>query len=173
LYNETFFVVLNINNIHKNNHKTNTMAKTNITTLLIGVALLLGTVACGPSLVIQNVDYSQPVESVLSPDNDNIVHDQRYAVKFNVSPVLNEEGTNSVDNVHLIRNDAGFYFVTASGFQNVYVFETAESELQLSSKIAITTEGLGEPAFNQRQDHIELIDMATGDTYRLTQEGIQ
>ncbi len=173
MYNETFFVVLDIINIHKNTHKTNTMAKTNLTTLLIGVALLLGTVACGPSLVIQNVDYTQPVESVLSPDSDNIVHDQRYAVKFNVSPILTEEGTNEADNVHLIRNRAGFYFVTASGFQNVYVFEPAENELKLSSKIEITTAGLGQPAFNQRQDHIELIDMASGDTYRLTQEGIQ
>jgi len=149
------------------------MAKINISTLLIGVALLIGTVACGPSLVIQNVDYAQPIESVLSPDSENIVHDQRYAVKFNVSPILNEEGTNSVDNVRLIRNRAGFYFVTSSGFQNVYVFEPSENELKLTNQIAITTAGLDQPAFNQRQDYIELIDTASGDTYRLTEEGIQ
>ncbi|MGF1670736.1 MAG: hypothetical protein ACFCU6_09820 [Balneolaceae bacterium] len=147
------------------------MAKSNITTLLFGVVLLLGTVACGPSLVIQNVDYAQPIESVLSPDSDNIVHDQRYAVKFSVSPILEEEGTGAVDHVRLIRNRAGFYFVTASGFQNVYIFEPSENELKLKRKIEITTAGLGQPAFNQRQDHIELIDSATGDTFRLTEEG--
>ncbi len=149
------------------------MANSKITTLLIGVALLLGLNACGPSLVIQNVDYSQPIESVVTPDNNNIVHDQRYAVKFNISPILEEEGAASASKVHLIRNRAGFYFVTASGFENVYVFKSSANELELDIKITITTSGLGEPAFNQRQDHIELIDTATGDTYRLTEEGLQ
>jgi len=149
------------------------MANSKITTLLIGVALLVGLTACGPSLVIQNVDYSQPIESVLTPDSNNTVHDQRYAVKFNISPILAEEGATSVNNVHLIRNSSGFYFVTAPGFQNVYVFKSSANELALDTKITITTTGLGEPAFNQRKDHIELIDTASGETYRLTEEGLQ
>jgi hypothetical protein len=147
------------------------MAKPTITTLSLCVALLFGAAACGPSLVLQNVDYAQPLESVLSPDSDNQVHDQRYAIKFDVSGILEEEGSSSVDEIRLIRNGAGFYFVTAAGFNNVYVFETAESELKLKTKIEISGDGIGQPAFNQRDSHIELVDLATGTTYNLDQNG--
>lgn len=147
------------------------MAKRTITTLSLCVALLLGAAACGPSLVIQDVDFSQPLESVLTPDANNEVHDQRYAVKFNISGLLEKEGSSSVDEIRLIRNRGGFYFVTASGFNSVYVFETKDSELDLKRKIEITRDGLGQPAFNQRGDHIELIDRATGDTYNLDETG--
>lgn len=135
------------------------------------VALLLGVAACGPSLVIQDVDFSQPLESVLSPDSNNEVHDQRYAIKFNISGILEKEGSSSVDEIRLIRNRGGFYFVTASGFNNVYVFETDDSELNLKRKIEISSDGLGQPAFNQRDGHIELVDRATGNTYNLDETG--
>jgi len=147
------------------------MAKPTITTLLLCVAVLFGTVACGPSLVIQDVDYSQPIESVLTPDSDNQVHDQRFSIKFSLSPILEHEGSGSVDEIRLIRNRAGFYFVTASGFNHVYVFKADESELSLKNKIEITQEGLQEPAFNQRGSHIELVDLATGTTHNLDQTG--
>jgi hypothetical protein len=149
------------------------MAKPTITTLSLCVALLFGAAACGPSLVIQNVDYAQPLESVLSPDTENQVHDQRYAIKFNISGILEEEGISSVDEIRLIRSRAGYYFVTASGFNNVYVFETDESELKLENKIEITANGLGQPAFNQRNSHIELVDRATGDTYNIDHNGLR
>lgn len=147
------------------------MAKPTITTLIMSVVFLFGAVACGPSLVIQNVDFAQPIESVLSPGSDNEVHDQRYAIKFNISGILEEEGSSSVDEVRLIRNRAGYYFVTAAGFQNVYVFETDESELKLKTKIEITSNGLGQPAFNQRDSYIELVDRASGETYNLDHNG--
>lgn len=137
------------------------------------VALLFGAAACGPSLVLQGVDYAQPIESVLTPDSNAEVHDQRYAVKFNISPVLEEEGESSVDQVRLIRNSAGYYFLTAAGFNNVYVFAPAESELELETKINITGDGLQQPAFNQRNGQIELVDIATGDTYNLDQNGLR
>ena len=147
------------------------MAKPTITTLSLCVALLFGAAACGPSLVVQNVDYAQPIESVLTPDSDNQVHDQRYAIKFNISDILEEEGSSSVDEIRLIRNNAGYYFVTAAGFNNVYVFETGESELSLITKIEITSDGLGQPAFNQRDNNIELVDRESGDTYNLDHNG--
>ncbi len=143
------------------------MFKRTTITLTLCVALLVGAAACGPSLVIQNVDYSQPVESVLTPDSDEMVHDQRYAIKFSISPILEEEGVSSVDEIRLIRNREGYYFVTAAGFMNVYVLKAEESELELSKKIEISGDGLGQPAFNQRDTYIELIDMETGATYNL------
>lgn len=147
------------------------MAKPTITTLLLCVAVLFGTSACGPSLVIQNVDYSQPIESVLSPDSNNQIHDQRFSIKFSLSPILEDEGIGFVDEIRLIRNRAGFYFVTAAGFNHVYVFKPDESELALEHKIEIPGEGLQDPAFNQRGSHIELVDLASGQTYNLDQTG--
>jgi hypothetical protein len=149
------------------------MAKQTIITLSMCVALLFGTAACGPSLVLENVDYAQPIESVLTPGPDNEIQDQRFAIKFNVSNILSEEEMSSVDQVRLIRNSAGYYFVTASGFTHVYVFEPSESELKLVSRISVSENGLGQPAFNQRNTHIELVDLSSGNTYNLDQNGIR
>jgi len=147
------------------------MAKPKLTTLLMCVALMFGAAACGPSLVLEGVDYAQPVESVLAPDDNAEVHDQRYAVKFSISPILEEEGISQVDEIRLIRNRAGYYFITAAGFNNVYVFEPSDSELALATIIEITEDGLEQPAFNQRDEYIELVDMGTGESYNLDQSG--
>lgn len=148
------------------------MVQTKLLTLFVGVVLMLGVVSCGPSLVIQNVDYAQPLESVLTPDSENMVHAKRYAIDFSISPILEEEGITSVNQIRLIRSSPGYYFVTANGFNNVYVFFPGENELELENKIVFEA-GLGEPAFNQRRDYIELVDLANGETYRLNHEGIQ
>jgi hypothetical protein len=147
------------------------MAKSKLLTLFISVALMISVAACGPSLVISNVDYAQPIESVISPDADNNVTDERYAISFSVAPILEEENVDSADQIRLIRNNKGYYFVTAAGFSNVYVFEPDESELKLKRKIEITENGLGQPALNQRGDHIEVVDRASGNTYQVNEEG--
>lgn len=146
------------------------MAKPKLLTLSLCVAFLFGAAACS-SLEIANVDYAQPVESVLSVDGNNDVQDQRYAIKFNISPVLTEEGVSSVDEVRLIRNSAGYYFLTASGFSNVYVFEPVESGLEEKNIISIPGEALSQPAFNNRNGVVELVDLATGATHNLDQNG--
>jgi len=140
--------------------------------IMIMCVLIFGFTACGPSLVIQNVDYSQPLESVLTPDSENMVHDQRYAIKFSVSPILEAEGQSSLNEIRLIRNSMGFYFVTANGFENVYVFAPGEGELELTNTIEFLNDTITEPAFNQRNDYIELVDMADGESYRLNKDGI-
>ncbi|MDX1591585.1 MAG: hypothetical protein R3283_06470, partial [Balneolaceae bacterium] len=162
--------------IKTTNHKKITiihMTKQTILTFSMCVAFLIGTSACGPSLVLENVDYAQPIESVLTPDSDNQVHDQRFAIKFNITNILAEEDLSSVNQIRLIRNSAGYYFVTAAGFNHVYVFEPAESELSLTSRISVAENGLGQPAFNQRSTHIELVDLSSGSTYNLDQNGIR
>lgn len=147
------------------------MTKSTLHVILLCV-LMIGTVSCGPSLVIQNVDYSQPLESVLTPNSENMVHDQRYAIKFSVAPILEAEGTSSVNEVHLIRNHDGYYFVTAGGFQNVYVFAPGEGELELENTIEFVENPLEDPAFNRRDGYIELVDLSVDETYRLNHEGI-
>lgn len=143
------------------------MNKQRLLYLLFSLVILLGVSACGSSLILENVDYSQPVESVLEPDSDQIVHDQRNAVKFSIAPLLAEENMEETNEIRMIRNRSGFYFVTASGFNNVYVFAPGESTLELVEKVFITESGLSQPAFNQRGTHIELIDLNTGDTFNL------
>ncbi len=147
------------------------MVKNYITTLFISAALMLSVAACGPSLVITDVNYTQPVESVVSPDADNVINDRRYAISFSITSILEEENIASTDEVRLIRNRSGYYFVTAAGFNHIYVFKPASGELELENKIELTTDGLGQPALNQRGDHIEVVDRATGQTYRVTEEG--
>lgn len=143
------------------------MLKLRLPNLIFCVVILMGAVACGPSLVLQNVDYSQPVESVLSPDSDQMINDQRYAVKFSIAPLLDEEQLSGVNEIRMIRNRAGFYYVTAPGFHNVYIFSPGESVLELVEKVNVSQSGLSQPAFNQRGSYIELIDRGTGDTFNL------
>ena len=122
-------------------------------------------------MVIHNVDFSQPVESVLTPDSDQVIHDQRFAIKFSIAKILEREGMQSVDEVRLIRNRAGYYFITANGFNNVYVFKPADQELKKKLVIEISSDGIGDPAFNQRDRYIELVDQVSGQTYNLDQTG--
>ncbi len=143
------------------------MNKQRLLYMVFSLAILLSVSACGSSLILENVDYSQPIESVLVPDSEQIVHDQRYAVKFSISPILVEENLTEIDEIRMIRNSAGFYFVTASGFNNVYVFTPGESTLELVEKVFITENGLSQPAFNQRETYIELIDRNTGESFNL------
>lgn len=143
------------------------MNKQRLFNLLFSVAIIVGITACGSSLVLQNVDYSQPIESVLVPDSERMVHDQRYAVKFSIAPLLIEENLNEAAEIRMIRNRSGFYFITAAGFNNVYVFSPGESTLELVEKVFITEIGLSQPAFNQRDTYIELIDRNTGETFNL------
>jgi hypothetical protein len=143
------------------------MSKPAVITLSLCLAFLFGATACGPSLVIQNVDYSQPIESVLAPNAENEIHDQRFAIKFSIQPILENEGISSVDEVRLIRNSAGYYFLTAAGFSHVYVLGTDESELKMKKRIRVSEEGIGQPAFNQRDTYIQLIDRASGNSYNL------
>lgn len=113
------------------------------------------------------MDYSQPLESVLKPDANNVVHDQRYALRFDLTEVLQNEGVSSVSEIRLIRDRSGFYYLTAPGFGSVYQFIPAENSLKLQKRIEIPGATLQEPALNQRGTHIELVDTANGRTFNL------
>lgn len=136
------------------------------------LALIVFMSGCGTSLVIQNVDFSQPVESVLTPDSNGEIHDQRFALRIDVKPLLEAEDLRDVNEVRLIRNRDGFYFLTAHGFASVYVLKPGEGELIVHEQIELE-EPLESPAFNQRGTHIELIAQNLGQTYYLDQNGVR
>jgi hypothetical protein len=127
------------------------------------------------SLTLTPAEFSWPIEAVLKIDNNGFVNEERNLVSFDTRALFLEETEDSLGyagkTLHLIRNNEGFYFMTAAGFKNVYVFTVEKSAFSLENKIQLNETGLINPAFNQRNFFIELID--DGKTYKLTSEGIE
>jgi len=117
--------------------------------------------ACS-SLVLSPAEFGWPVESVVRVQDDGTVFEDRYSITFNSKVLFFEETSDSnayiEKELRLIRNDGGYYFITTSGFKNVYVFESSEGSMNLKSKIFISEFGLKKPYFNQRTPYIELVD---------------
>lgn len=120
-----------------------------------------GLVGCS-SLMLKPADFGWPVESVLKADNKGMVQENRYQLTFSVKPLLFEETGDSSNvagtTVRMIRDQAGYYYLVAPKFKNVYVFAAAEGGLKLEKKILISEAGLGSPAFNARPPHVQLLN---------------
>lgn len=144
--------------------------------IFLFAAVLLFTSAC-KTFEVKNVNYAQQVESVLVPTESGEVTDSRYGISFNILPFQYEEMEDSssvlVKEVRLIRNQNGFYFITANGFNNVYVMEPVNNGLKLKQKINVSESGLIKPAFNLRSPFIQLVDTETSETYTLNEKGIK
>ncbi len=129
------------------------------------------------TFVVKDVNYSQQIESVLTPNSKGEVHDSRYSLSFNILPFQFQETKDSssvsVEEVRLIRNAEGFYFITADGFSNVYVMEPIKNGLKLKKKIQVTEQGLISPAFNLRSPFVQLIEKETLQSFSLNEKGIQ
>lgn len=142
-----------------------------LSTLIIGVLLT----ACGGKMTLTNVNFATPFEKVMQINENGQVLDQRSGLSFNVATLLTNENLQLSEyvgrEVRVIRNQQGYYFVTASGFKNVYVMESGESTLKAVNTIKISDAGLQNPAFNQRTQYVQLID--SGRSFNLTRNGIQ
>ena len=127
------------------------------------------------TLLLEPAQFSWPIESVLKVDKDGFVKEDRHSINFNTKALFFDETQDSLSyagkNLHLIRNNEGFYFMTANDFKNVYVFSVQKNAFILQNKILVKETGLINPAFNQRSSFIELLD--DGKTYKLTSEGIE
>ena len=141
---------------------------------LVAATMLVGT-ACN-QFVVQDVNYSQPIESVLAPDENGQVEDVRHGITFNITPFEKQEfgdqDSLKIDQVRLIRNADGFYYITANNFKHVYVMEPGKGELKLNNKIKISEERLASPAFNMRDGQVQLIKTDTNQVISLTEDGI-
>ena len=60
--------------------------------------------------------------------------------------------------IRMIRDKAGYIFMTGKDFKNVYVFIPVEGGFKLENKILISEKNLSAPAFNQKLQNIELLD---------------
>lgn len=147
--------------------------------LIVASILVVGIIltGCSQSLVISKVDYAQPIESVLTPDEDGIVEDPQNGFSFSIMPLQYAEtqDTSSVttEQVRYIRSKEGFYYITATGYKNVYVMEPKKNSLKLENKIMISEDGITKPAFNQRETFIQLLDRDTGSAWALDPDGVR
>lgn len=142
--------------------------------ILLTVAVIAFFAACS-SLKLEPAQFAWPIESVLKIDKDGFVKEDRHSVSFSTKALFFEETQDSLayagKSLRLIRNNEGYYFMTAVGFKNVYVFTVTKNALSLENKIQINETGLINPAFNQRNSFIELLDDTK--SYKLTSEGIE
>lgn len=140
--------------------------------VLVGMLIIQ---ACSKPLVVKDVNYAQRIESVLTPDQNGIVQDIRYGISYSIMPLQFEEfqdtSTVLVSEIRMIRNQQGYYFITADGFKSVYVMAPAKNELRLKKKIQVSEEGLLSPAFNWRAPSVQLLS-TNQETVLLTEKGI-
>jgi hypothetical protein len=127
------------------------------------------------SLTLKPGDFAWPIESVSKVDDKGMIEDKQYYFSLNVKELLYDETQDSVNisnvTLRIIRDMEGYYFMTASKFKNVYVFEQIEGGLKLTNKILVTQDGLENPAFNQRPPYIQLLN-GQNPPVSLTKEGI-
>lgn len=132
---------------------------------LLAVLLALVLAGCG-GLALRPAEFAWPFESVFKVDSKGIAAEEdqpaRYFITFNAKPLLFEETGDSVHvsdrTFRVIRDGAGYYYITGKHFKNVYVFATGEATLTLQTKIPVSQQGLDSPAFNQRPPFVELLN---------------
>jgi hypothetical protein len=148
------------------------------TIIFLACSCLIFLTACS-NLVLKQTNFAWPVESVINVDNEGNVEIQRYSESFNVKPLYFKEMGDSLayqnQQIRVIRNEKGFYFMTANNFKNVYVFSMDDGRLVLDKKIEISKEaGVTNPAFNQRPPYIEFVyGENNGSKVNLTEKGIK
>lgn len=146
-----------------------------VASLVIASAVLI--TGCKQSLVISEVDYSQSIESVLTPNDEGMVEDVQHGLKFNIKPLQYAEtqDTSSIttSEIRYIRGQRGYYYITAPKYKNVYVMLPENGKLKLENKLTVAESGLDQPAFNQRTTYIQLLNQNSGDSWKIKPDGVQ
>ena len=175
-----YFAVIYIDTTFSSTHPNRTSHNgRHMKTTLNFLSCILAVQIMGCStLVLRPVDFSWPIEVTLQPDGKGNARDARYQLSFNVKALLFEELQDSTSAVkltlHVLRDQAGYYFITAKGFKNVYVFGHGDGTLRLQKKIFVSEKGLDAPALNQRAPYVSLINEKRGSEapILLTTDGI-
>ena len=133
------------------------MKRTNILSFL-----LLGLFAACSALTLQPANFAWPIESVLPVDENGMVTDDRYSFSFDTRGLFYEELNDSSgfkgEEIRILRDANGFYFITVNKFKNVYVFKISDGTFVMDNKIFISEFGVENPSLNQRVPYVELID---------------
>lgn len=139
------------------------------------LVVFLSALAACSVLTLQPANFAWPIESVLSVDDEGMVIEDRYSIELNTVVLFYEEfqdsSSYSGENIRMIRDTGGYYYIISANFKNVYVFRADEGAMVLNNKIFISELGIEDPVFNQRTPFIELID--GGKKIKLTNRGIE
>lgn len=142
-----------------------------------GAAVLFALIGCS-SLQLQPADFSWAAEELVEVGAKGMVEAKRYSVAFTVTPLLAKEfaadsmAAKSVKELHLIRDKAGFYYITGKKFKNVYVLAQSEGALAVDNTIVISADkAMENPVFDQKDSYIELRNGK--EIVHLTKGGVQ
>ncbi len=143
--------------------------------ILISMFTSLAMIGC-TSLQLQPADFSWAAEEIVEVGSKGMVDAKRYSIAFTVTPLLAKEfaadtmAAKNTNEVRLIRDKAGFYYLTGKKFKNVYVLAQSDGALAVSSTIAISAEkAMDDPKFDQKDTYIEL--WSGKEKYQLTKGG--
>lgn len=129
---------------------------------LLSFLLTLLFVAGCSQLTLEPADFAWPIETVLNIDDEGFVQENRYSISINVKELFIAETQDSSSyqdaSIRIIRDTKGFYYITATTFKNVYLFNADNGKLVLEKVVFVTEFGLDLPAFNQRKPYIEVLD---------------
>lgn len=147
------------------------------TVAILAIVSAVFLTGCKQSMIISNVDYSQSIESVLTPNDEGMVADVQNGLKFNIKPLQYAEtqDTSSIttSEVRYIRGQEGYYYITAPNYEHVYVMLPEKNKLKLKNKLTVLEGGLDQPAFNQRVSHIQLLNQKSGESWKIKPDGVQ
>jgi hypothetical protein len=147
------------------------------TLTLFGIIASFLIVGCS-SLQLQPADFSWAAEEIVEVGAKGMVDAKRYSVAFSVTALLAKEfaadsmAAKNTKEVRLIRDKAGFYYLTGKKFKNVYVLAQSDGALAVSNTLVISAEAaMDDPKFDQKDSYIELWNGKT--KYQLTKGGAQ
>lgn len=143
----------------------------------VAVVFAFTMVGCS-SLQLQPADFSWAAEEIVEVGPKGMVDARRYSTSFSVTALLAKEfaadslTAKSTKEVRLIRDKAGFYYLTGKKFKNVYVLAQSDGALAVSTALAISPEKpMDDPKFDQKDTYIELWNGK--EKFQLTKGGAQ
>ena len=126
------------------------------------------------SLKIENVKYGWGGEYFTNPDENGSINIPKSSMQFNILSILKEEKlTDKAKDFkfRIIRDDEGYFYITANNFKFVWVFATDEASLVLEKKIDILDgKPLEDPKFNEQKPNIKLF-IKDGREFLLNKDG--
>jgi hypothetical protein len=145
--------------------------------IIIGIFTSLAMIGCS-SLQLQPADFAWQADEILEINSKGMVYAKQYSVAFTVTPLLAKEfaadsmAAKNTNEVRLIRDKAGFYYLTGKKFKNVYVLSQSDGALAVSNTIVISAEKpMDDPKFDQKDSYIELWNGK--EKFQLTKSGAQ
>jgi hypothetical protein len=127
------------------------------------------------SLKIEDVSYGWSSEFFVNPDDSGNITIPKSSMSFNVTKLFTEEKITekpSSYKIRIIRDNDGYFFITADKFKFIWIFETSEKSLKLKNKIELEKDAaLSDPKFNEHKPNIEIFTK-DGKKFILDKDGI-